>query len=282
VAGAATEVANASQSLAEGASEHAATLEETSASLEEMASMTQRNADNAVKASELARQSRLAAETGATDMQQMAGAIHGMKTANDAIAGILKTIETISFQTNLLALNAAVEAARAGEAGMGFAVVAEEVRTLAQQCAHAAKETALKIEGAAARTKEGVTLSTKVSDGLQQILGRAREVDSLIAEVSSASKEQSRAVDQINSAVAQMDRVTQSTAAGAEQSASAAADLKGQVGSLRAAVGDLLALVDGNTASKLPSVRNSPVPKDEPGKGPRLRPPARKSTLMGR
>ena len=282
VAGAATEVANASQSLAEGASEHAATLEETSASLEEMASMTQRNSDSAAKASELARQSRLAAETGATDMQQMAGAIHGMKTANDDIAAILKTIETIAFQTNLLALNAAVEAARAGEAGMGFAVVAEEVRALAQHCARAAKETALKIEGAAARTKDGVTLSSKVSDGLQQILGRAREVDSLNAEVSNASKEQSRAIDQINSAVAQMDRVTQSTAAGAEQSASAAAELKGQVGSLRAAVGDLLALVEGNAASIQPPAQSSPVSKGEPAERPRLRPRARESSLIAR
>jgi len=260
VAAAALEVANASQSLAQGASEHAATLEQTSASLEEIASMTQRNAQNTVKASELARQSRLAADNGAADMQKMAQAIQGMKSASEAIAEIIKTIESIAFQTNLLALNAAVEAARAGEAGMGFAVVAEEVRNLAQNCARAAKETALKIEGATAKTTEGVALSEKVANGLQQILTGVRDVDTLIAEVSAASKEQSRGVEQLNLAVVQMGQVTQSTAAGAEQSASAAADLKGHVNTLRAAVDDLITLVEGDSASSSGS-RSSDAPK---------------------
>jgi PAS domain S-box-containing protein len=117
---AASQVSAASQSLAEGASEQAAALEETSASLEEIFNMTKRNADNAHKANELAKDARLAADKGATDIQAMSAAMEAIKVSSDDIAKIIKTIDEIAFQTNILALNAAVEAARAGEAGMGF------------------------------------------------------------------------------------------------------------------------------------------------------------------
>ena len=166
VTAAATQVSSSSQSLAQGASEQAASLEETSSSLEEMSGMTNRNAENATKANELARQARQAADTGASDMQAMSAAMNDIKTSSDDIAKIIKTIDEIAFQTNILALNAAVEAARAGEAGMGFAVVAEEVRNLAQRSAQAARETADKIEGAITKTGQGVQITEKVAKSL--------------------------------------------------------------------------------------------------------------------
>ena len=166
VASAAGQVSGLSQSLAEGASEQAASLEETSSSLEEMSSMTKRNTENAQKVNELARETRTAADTGASDMQAMAAAMSEIKTSSDDIAKIIKTIDEIAFQTNILALNAAVEAARAGEAGMGFAVVADEVRNLAQRAAQSAKETSSKIENAAGKTEQGVRLTEKVAKSL--------------------------------------------------------------------------------------------------------------------
>jgi methyl-accepting chemotaxis protein len=246
VAAAASQVSTTSQSLAQGSGEQAAAIEETSASLEELSSMTRRNAENSQKANELSKQTRVAADKGAEDMQAMSAAMQAIKTSSDDIAKIIKTIDEIAFQTNILALNAAVEAARAGEAGMGFAVVADEVRNLAQRSAQAAKETAAKIEGAISKTSQGVTLSDKVSHTLTDIVTKARQVDELAAEVASASREQTQGITQINSAVAQMDKVTQNNAASAEESAAAAEELNAQAEVMKQSVGELMKLVGGH------------------------------------
>jgi methyl-accepting chemotaxis protein len=248
-AAAAGQVSTSSQSLAEGSSEQAASLEETTSSLEEMSSMTKRNAENAQKANDLARSARQAADAGATDMQAMATAMTDIKTSSDDIAKIIKTIDEIAFQTNILALNAAVEAARAGEAGMGFAVVADEVRNLAQRSAVAAKETAGKIEGAITKTALGVQLTDKVAKTLQEIVEKARRVDELVAEVANASKEQTQGIEQLNTAIGQIDKVTQGNAASAEESASAAEEMSAQTVALKEAVGELLALVNGQNGA---------------------------------
>jgi hemerythrin-like metal-binding protein len=240
------EISSTSQLLAEGASEQAASLEETSASLEEMSSMTKRNAENSQKANDLAQQARSAADKGVVDMQAMSAAMEAIKVSSDDIAKIIKTIDEIAFQTNILALNAAVEAARAGEAGMGFAVVADEVRNLAQRSAQAAKETAAKIEGAIAKTRQGVEINLKVTATLNEIVTKARQVDELAAEVAGASREQTQGIAQINIAVGEMDKVTQANAASAEESAAAAAELNAQAAEMQGFVDDLRFLVEGH------------------------------------
>lgn len=257
VASATTEVASASQTLAEGASEQAASLEETSASLEEITSMTKRNADNAESAKALAAQTRAAADTGSGDMTHMTGAMDAIKVSSDNIAKIIRTIDEIAFQTNILALNAAVEAARAGEAGLGFAVVAEEVRALAQRSAQAARETAAKIEDSIEKSRQGVHISGKVSASLTEILDKARKVDDLIAEIATSSREQSQGIGQISIAITQMDKVTQNTAATAEESASAAEELSSQAENMKESVHQLLRLVGEPTSS---SSLEQPVP----------------------
>jgi methyl-accepting chemotaxis protein len=258
---AAQQVSSASQTLAEGSGEQAASIEETSSSLEEMASMTKRNAENAKKSNELAGEARAAADRGAADMQAMNQAMEAIKGSSDDIAKIIKTIDEIAFQTNILALNAAVEAARAGEAGMGFAVVAEEVRNLAQRSAQAAKETAAKIEGAITKTAQGVDLSHRVSETLNEIVSKARQVDELVTEVAGASQEQTHGITQINTAVGQMDKVTQSNAASAEESASAAQELNAQAGLMKQAVYKLTELAGDTVTATTEPVRETPINK---------------------
>ena len=243
------EIAANNQSVAQGAGEQAASLEETSASLQEMSSMTQRNAANATTAKELANQTRAAAENGFGDMQSMSEAMSDIKQASGNIAKIIKTIDEIAFQTNILALNAAVEAARAGEAGLGFAVVAEEVRNLAQRSAQAAQETAAKIEDSILKSERGAQINEKVAQALAEIVAKARKVDELVAEIASASNEQSQGIAQVNTAVSEMDNVTQANAASADKSANAAKALDSQAQAMKASVDELLALLDGQAST---------------------------------
>lgn len=250
VASASSQVSAASQSLASGSSEQAAALEETSASLEEMASMTKRNAESARQANALSSQTRAAADTGAADMDEMRVAMDAIKHSSDGISKIIKTIDEIAFQTNILALNAAVEAARAGDAGAGFAVVADEVRSLAQRSAQSAKETAGKIEEAIKKSEHGVRISTKVAKSLSEIVDKARQVDTLVAEIAQASNEQNQGISQVNTAVSQMDKITQSNAANAEETASASEELSAQADSQKEAVTELLQMVGAKQSSR--------------------------------
>ena len=238
--------------------------------------MTKRNAENAQRAKELAGNARHAADTGVSDMSSMKTAMADIKTSSDDIAKIIKTIDEIAFQTNILALNAAVEAARAGEAGAGFAVVAEEVRNLAQRSAQAAKETAGKIEGAITKTAQGVTISNKVAISLEEIATRSREVDELVVEIATASTEQNQGIGQVTQAVAQMDQVTQKNAASAEESASAAEELNAQALAMQDNVRQLLALA-GRRQQAEPAAESTLIAR-RPARAPHAYTPAAPTT----
>jgi methyl-accepting chemotaxis protein len=249
LASAVSQVSAGSQAVAEGAGQQAASLEETGASLEEMASMTRRNAENAHEANELVKRTRQVADQGAEDMKAMTSAMDAIKVSSNETSKIIKTIDEIAFQTNILALNAAVEAARAGEAGLGFSVVAEEVRNLAQRSAQAAKETTDKIQGSISRTAQGVEISEKVAHALNEITAKVRQIDQLVAAVANASAEQTEGISQINIAVGKMDEVTQASASSAEESASAAQELNSQAIAMRKIVEELLKLVGSANAT---------------------------------
>jgi hypothetical protein len=250
---AAAQVSSASQQIAESNSRQAAAVEEASASLEEISSMVKRNTESAEHSTRYSREARSAAENGVREMAEMGKSMQAIKTSSDDIAKIIKTIDEIAFQTNILALNAAVEAARAGEAGAGFAVVAEEVRSLAQRSARAAKETAAQIEEAINRTAQGVAGSSKVAASLGQIVELVRKVDELAAEVCTASKEQSRGITHLAESVGAMDTATQSNAASSEETASAATELNAQAVNQRTTADLLMAFIAGGSARSEPA-----------------------------
>jgi methyl-accepting chemotaxis protein len=264
-------VAGASGRFAQNATQQAASLEETSASLEELSSMTKQNAESAIKAKDFAKEAHSAAQQGASDMKAMKDAVEKIRHSSGDVAKIVRTIEEIAFQTNLLALNAAVEAARAGETGLGFAVVAEEVRNLARRSAEAAKETATQIENSLTHTSQGVELTNKVASSFEQIVARVAEVDKLVAEVAAASDEQNEGLKQLNTAVGEMDKLTQANAAGAEETASAAEQLNAQAHSLDDYFEELVAMVsERNQTTKVEEsetgeVEEDPAPRSEKG-----------------
>ncbi len=246
--GASGQVSSSSQSLAQGASEQAATLEETSSALSEVASMTTRNTETAQSTAVRVGEARTNAVRGRDSMTRMSTAIGDIEKSSGETAKIVKVIDEIAFQTNLLALNAAVEAARAGEAGKGFAVVAEEVRNLAMRSAEAAKNTSRLIEESVQSARNGVSMTTEVSESLELIVTSANQAAELAEEIAKASREQKTGIDQVSKAVGEMDHVTQGNAAAAEESAAASEELNAQAMSLANVVTELSRLVNGSSA----------------------------------
>jgi methyl-accepting chemotaxis protein len=233
IAAAATQVSSSSQSLAQGATEQAAAIEETSASAEEINSMARRSTDSSRATAQLVSESQQRVESANQNLEDMVVAMNDLSQSSGQIAKIIKVIDEIAFQTNILALNAAVEAARAGEAGMGFAVVAEEVRNLAQRSAQAAKDTAALIEASIAKTTSSKHKVDQVAVAMRAITEESGRVKVLIDGVSQGSEEQSRGIEQIGKAITQIEKATQNAAANSEESAAAAEELSAQTETLR-------------------------------------------------
>ncbi len=249
VAAASHQLSASASQLSQGSAEQAVAIEETSSTLQEAASMMAQNDNNTKQAALFSVQAEESANKGSVEMKQMMDSIQEIKKSSDQIAKIIKVIDDIAFQTNILALNAAIEAARAGEAGMGFAVVAEEVRNLAGRSAQAAKDTTAIIETNIELSNVGVAVAEKVREALNEITAQSKKVSQLMDEIAAASQEQVQGIEQVSKTMGQVETVTQQNAANAEESASAAEELNAQAESMKQIVRELSELVNGSTAA---------------------------------
>lgn len=243
VSNASEQVETSSRELSESTSEQAAALEETSSSLEQMNAAVRRNADHAEQGDKIVKGSVDSINAANRSMKQLTQSIHEVSRASEEAQRIIGSIDEIAFQTNLLALNAAVEAARAGEAGMGFAVVANEVRNLAARAADAAKNTGEIIEKTVQSVRDGQEMVQKVNETFNMVEGEFDRISELIGEVASGSSQQAQGIAEISKTVSEMDIAVQLSASNGESLAGTSEAMNAQSRNMTEYVRELTVLV---------------------------------------
>ena len=265
VAAAATEIAASAEQMSQGMTRQQEQTQQVAAAVEEMsvsvAEVAKKSSSAADAASESGKQAQHGGDVVGQTVQEIKGismqvtesarAVGSLGQKSEQIGQIIGMINEIAEQTNLLALNAAIEAARAGEHGRGFAVVADEVRKLAERTTQATtqvsssikeiqnetKSAVERIEGGEKQVSVGVELAGNAGKALEQIVASSRSVENMVREIAMASGEQSNATRQIAQTVEQITVVTRESADGSTQAAMAASQLSERAEALRQLVG---------------------------------------------
>lgn len=222
------QVSSGSQNLAQGTTEQAASVEELTGMMSEISDQAYRNSRDAQEASEKAQMVKENATESSRSMQEMVKAMAEISGKSDEIRKIVKTIEDFSFQTNILALNAAVEAARAGDRGKGFSVVANEVRSLANQSSAASKSTAALIQSSLQAVENGRRIANETDNALAEVVSGIDNVSELLFHITDASSKQFDANRQVTENINLISEVVQTNSATAEECAAASEELASQ------------------------------------------------------
>ena len=240
------EIVTASDDLSRRTKQQAASLEETAAALDQVTSTVKKTTDGARQARTVVSEARGDAEKSGDIVRRAVEAMGRIEKSSAEIGQIIGVIDEIAFQTNLLALNAGVEAARAGGAGRSVAVVASEVRALAQRSAGAAKQIKGLISASKTEVDTSVRLVAETGESLSRIVGKVSQINSVLADIATGAEEQSRALQEVNTTVNQMDQATQQNAAMAEEATAAARSMLQETQQLSEMVGQFRL---GRTAS---------------------------------
>src|SRR5579884_3760528 len=254
----ATQMAQGSEVQRDQASQVATAMQEMSSTVQQVSENSNKAADAARQAAETARQGGKVVQDTLAKMQAISESVSGtskkiveLGKSSDQIGRIIGVIDDIADQTNLLALNAAIEAARAGEQGRGFAVVADEVRKLAERTTKATKEigdmirqiqhdtkgAVASMEDGTQKVASGVNLVNKTGEALAKIAEMVTQTSDMIRQIAVAAEEQSVATQHIASDLENVAKVSKESAGGATESAKASHDLSLLASELQSIVG---------------------------------------------